>query len=140
MNIELKKQRNDLLKRTNVLAKINSVNTPSRVEVLAKVAAMLGVDEKLIVLNNIEQNFGEHVSVAYLKVYDDIEVLKKLEPKHKLKRSGLEEKLEPKKEVKEEKPKEEVKEEEEKPKEEVKEEKTEEVKEEEEKPKEEKEE
>ncbi len=92
MNIELKKQRNDLLKRTNVLAKITSITTPSRKEVLSKVAAMLGVEETLVVVDNIEQNFGEHICLAYVKVYDDVKTLKELESKFKLKRFGFEEK------------------------------------------------
>jgi ribosomal protein S24E len=97
MNIELKKQRNDLLKRTNVLANIISVKTPSRTEILAKIAAMLGVEERLVIIDNIEQNYGKHSCVAYVKVYDDIETLKTLESKYKLKKQGVKE--EPKSEA-----------------------------------------
>ncbi len=113
MNIELKKQRNDLLNRTNVLAKITSVKTPGRKEILLKVAATLGVDENLVVVDNIEQNFGEHICVAYLKVYDDIKTLKEVEAKYKIKRCKVEEVKEDKKDepVKEEKKDEQVKEE-----------------------------
>jgi ribosomal protein S24E len=111
MNIELKKQRNDLLKRTNVLAKITAITTPSRKEVSSKIAAMLGVDENLIVIDNIEQNFGDHSSLAYVKVYDDLKILNELESKYKMKRTGLEVKEEVKeaKEEAKEEPKEEAK-------------------------------
>jgi len=109
MNIELEKQRNDLLHRTNIIAKITAVKTPERKEVLKKVAAMLGVDDKLVSIDTINQEFGKHNCVAYIKVYDDIKYLKNLEQEYKLKRTG---ELEaPKEEVKEEAPKEEVKEE-----------------------------
>lgn len=93
MNIELEKQRNDLLHRTTVVAKIKNVKTPNRKELLKKISAMLGVDEKLIVVDKIHQEFGKQSSVAYLKVYDSLIYLNKLELKHKIKRTGsLEEK------------------------------------------------
>ncbi len=125
MEIELEKSRNELLHRTNVLAKIRAPKTPARKELLKKVAAMLGAEEKLIVIDKIVQNFGEKISTAYLKIYDNVDDLKRIELAYKIKRTGgLEE---PKKEEKpkdkpepvaEEKPAEEPKEKvEEKPKE-----------------------
>jgi len=125
MNIEIEKQRNDLLHRTNIIAKITAIKTPERKEVLKKVSAMLGVDEKLVSVDTINQEFGKHNCVAYLKVYDDVKYLKNLEQEYKIKRTGELEapkeeapnedapkeeapKEEAKKEVKEEAPKEEA--------------------------------
>ena len=121
MEIELEKSRNELLSRTNVLVKIRAIKTPSRQELIKKVAAMLGVDEQLIVIDKIAQNFGQRVSNAYLKVYDNAKALKEIELNYKIKRTGsldeekseepkAEPKVEPKEESKEE-PKEESKEE-----------------------------
>lgn len=99
MNIELEKQRNELLHRTTIIAKIKGNKTPSRKELLSKVAAMLGSDEKLIVIDKIGQDFGRQSSIAYLKVYDAINYLKELELKYKIKRTGETEEKKP--EVKE---------------------------------------
>jgi ribosomal protein S24E len=100
MEIELQKSRNELLHRTNVVVKIRAGKTPTRDELRKKAAAMLGADEKLVVVDKISQHFGEKIATAYLKVYDDVKHLKDIELKYKLKRNGaLEE--EKKKEKKE---------------------------------------
>ena len=93
MNVEIEKQKNELLHRTTIVAKVKGVKTPSRKELLKKVAAMLGTDEKLIVVDKISQEYGRQASIAYLKVYDSLNYLKELELNHKIKRTGdLEEK------------------------------------------------
>lgn len=102
MDVEIEKSRNELLKRTNVFAKIRAAKTPNRKELLKKVAAILGVDANLVVVDKIVQNFGEKTSNAYIKVYDDVKTLKEVELEYKLKRTGEIE--EPKEEPKDEKP------------------------------------
>lgn len=93
MNIEIEKQKNELLHRTAVIAKIRSVKTVNRKELLKKVSAILGVDETLVIVDKITQDFGKNTSTAYLKVYDSIKYLNDLELKYKIKRTGsLEEK------------------------------------------------
>ncbi len=87
MNIEIEKQRNELLHRTTVIAKVKDERTISRKELLKKVSAMLGVDENLIVVDKIHQEFGKLSCVAYLKVYDSLDYLNKLELSYKLKRT-----------------------------------------------------
>jgi len=87
MNIEIEKQRNELLHRTTVIAKVKDEKTVSRKELLKKVSAMLGVDENLIVVDKIHQEFGKQSCVAYLKVYDSLDYLNKLELSYKLKRT-----------------------------------------------------
>lgn len=99
MNVEIEKQRNELLHRTAVIAKIKNAKTPNRKELLKKVAAMLGADEKLLVIDKISQESGKQSSKAYLKLYDNAKVLNELELKYKIKRTGdLEEKTAEKKE------------------------------------------
>jgi len=88
MNIELQKQRNDLLYRTNIVVKVINNKTPSRVELLKKIAATLGCDEKLIVVDKIDQEYGTHSSLAYIKLYDDFKHLKDIELNYKIKRTG----------------------------------------------------
>jgi len=98
MEIEMEKAKNELLHRTSILAKIRSDKTPSRKEVQKKVAALLGVDDKLIVIDKISQDFGTKISKAYIKVYENMKYLKEIELDHKLKRTGThdEEKVEKK--------------------------------------------
>jgi small subunit ribosomal protein S24e len=88
MNIELQKQRNDLLYRTNIVVKVINNKTPSRVELLKKIAATLGCDERLIVVDKIDQEYGTHSSLAYVKLYDDFKHLKDIELNYKIKRTG----------------------------------------------------
>ena len=93
MNIEIEKQRNELLHRTAIIAKIKGAKTPGRKELLKKVSAMLGADEKLLVVDKISQESGKQSVIAYLKLYDNAKILKELELNYKIKRTGdLEEK------------------------------------------------
>ncbi len=84
MEIEFEKSRNELLKRTNVFVKIRSVKTPSKKELQTKVASVLACDEALVVVDKISQEFGSKISNAYVKVYDSLEVLKKIELEHNI--------------------------------------------------------
>jgi small subunit ribosomal protein S24e len=93
MNINLNKKRNELLHRTNIIATITNMTTPTRKEILKKVAAILGCDEKLVVIDKINQNYGEHKSLAYIKVYDKYKYLKDIELDYKIKRTGEKEDL-----------------------------------------------
>lgn len=87
----MEKAKNELLHRTSILAKIRSEKTPSRKEVQKKVAALLGVDDKLVVIDKISQDFGSKISNAYIKVYENMKFLKEIELEHKLKRTGTHE-------------------------------------------------
>lgn len=99
MNIEIEKQRNELLHRTAIIAKVKGPKTVSRKELLKKVAAMLGADEKLLVVDKISQESGKQSVIAYLKLYDNSKALKELELNYKIKRTGdLDEKKVEKKE------------------------------------------
>jgi ribosomal protein S24E len=117
MEIEFEKSRNELLKRTNVLVKMRSAKTPSKKELKTKVASVLACDESLVVVDKISQEFGSKSSSAYVKIYDDLTSLKKIELEHNIrdllkeekeKADLLKEERKSKKEAKE-KPKEKVK-------------------------------
>ncbi len=101
MEIEMEKSKNELLHRTSVLAKIRADKTPSRQEVQKKIAALLGIDDKLIVIDKISQDYGTKISKAYIKVYDNMKALREIELEYRLKRTGTHD--EP---IKEDKPKE----------------------------------
>jgi len=89
MEIEMEKSKNELLHRTSILAKIRSEKTPSRQEIQKKIAALLGVDDKLIVIDKISQDFGTKISKAYIKVYDNMKALNEIELEYKIKRTGV---------------------------------------------------
>jgi ribosomal protein S24E len=84
MEIEFEKSKNELLNRTNVLVKIRSVKTPSKKELQEKVASVLACDKSLVVVDKISQEFGSKISNAYVKVYDSLEALKKIELEHNI--------------------------------------------------------
>jgi len=89
MEMELQKSRNELLHRTNVIAKIRAGKTPTRDELKKKAAAMLGVDEKLVVVDKLSQHFGEKIATAYLKAYDNAKYMTDIELKYRIKRNGV---------------------------------------------------
>lgn len=84
MEIEFEKSRNELLKRMNLFVKIRSNKTPSKKELQTKIASVLAVDNSLVVVDKISQEFGSKISNAYVKVYDDINTLKKVELEHNI--------------------------------------------------------
>lgn len=84
MEIEFEKSRNELLKRTSLFVKIRSVKTPSKKELQVKIASVLAVDNSLVVIDKISQEFGSKISNAYVKVYDDLTTLKKVELEHNI--------------------------------------------------------
>jgi len=92
MEVEFEKSRNELLKRTNVLVKIRSAKTPSKKELKTKVSSILACDESLVVVDKISQEFGSKICNAYVKIYDDVDSLKKIELEHNIRALLKEEK------------------------------------------------
>jgi ribosomal protein S24E len=84
MEVEFEKTRNELLHRTNVFVKIRSVTTPSKKDLLKKVASILACDESLVVVDKISQEFGSRKATAYVKVYDSLKFLKEIELEHNI--------------------------------------------------------
>lgn len=98
----VEKAENPLLKRTEVKFKVDHAGgpTPRRLEVLAQLAAALGVAEEQLVIEKLASTHGHQVASGIARAYSSREQLEQLEPKYLLKR-GL-----PKEKPPEEKPKE----------------------------------
>lgn len=90
MQLEIEgRHKNLLLHREEINFEILNVNkTPSRKEVRTKVAAALGVNEELIMVDEIDHEFGSTRIVGFAKKYDSVEDLKRVEPSHMRQRHG----------------------------------------------------
>ncbi len=88
MEIEIEgRHKNTLLHREELNFEIlNAKKTPTRTEVRNKLAAMLGVDENLLVVDEISHDFGSTRVTGFAKKYDSVEDLQKTEPLHMRKR------------------------------------------------------
>ncbi|NYZ79766.1 hypothetical protein H0N95_00775 [Candidatus Micrarchaeota archaeon] len=73
----------------NVLVKEYGA-TPDRKEITKALAGELQTSEKNILLDKVNQEYGKHESVCYVKVYNTLDEKKKYETKPKLKKSGEE--------------------------------------------------
>ncbi|WWD18746.1 hypothetical protein CI109_103200 [Kwoniella shandongensis] len=65
----------------------------SRTELGAKLAALYKTDKERVVVFGLKTKFGGGSSTGFGLIYDDEESQKKFEPKHRLVRSGLAEKV-----------------------------------------------
>ena len=87
MNIHLVKEtKNPLLGRKTAEFQIEAKITPSRKEVAPAIAKALKVDEKLIVLDKVDQKTGTNVTIAVAKVYDNEEILRRVDLGYKQER------------------------------------------------------
>ena len=106
MELEIEgRHKNVLLHREELNFEIlDAKQTPTRKEIRTKLAGMLGVEEGLVIIDEIEHEFGSSRVVGFAKKYDSVEEMKKTEPTYMRKKHG--EKAEEKKgeEAKEEKP------------------------------------
>ena len=87
----INREENKLLNREEIVIDIEHKGeaTPKREELKKKIAAMIGKDEKLIVVEKILSEFGKQRSKAFIHVYNSEEDMKKLEPKYILKRNKI---------------------------------------------------
>lgn len=84
------RRRNVLLDREEyVLLVRHADGTPSRMELLDAIASRLNVDKDSTVIVKIQPNYGSSVCKVTLHSYDSVEKLRKIEPKHILRRNGL---------------------------------------------------
>ncbi len=96
MNLEILEERaNKLLHRTEIEARITFDSaTPSREEIVKLVAAKKNVPEDLVIVENINQKFGQRVADVSVRIYESKHVLEEIEPKYRIKRHVKEEKKE----------------------------------------------
>jgi len=85
MEIKVASEReNPVLGRKELWISVRSKETPKRPELKTRLAAELGVDEKLIIVDNIKTAAGTPDVEAYVKVYKDEEHLRRVELRHKI--------------------------------------------------------
>lgn len=92
MDVEiLQKIDNPLLNRVEIVTIVKHPNssTPKREEIKKKLAAILGSKEELMVVRKILSVYGKPISRVYINVYKDENTLRRVEPKHILKKNGL---------------------------------------------------
>ncbi len=82
---------NKLLGRKEVFLVIDHITsgTPSRQTIREFIAKIYGVDINLVVVKEIKSEYGRGRSKAHIHIYDNFERLKLLEPKHILRRNGI---------------------------------------------------
>lgn len=82
---------NKLYDRIEILAKIVHKNssTPKRDEIRKEISARLNKDLNLIVVKKISTIFGKQESLVKVYIYNNKDVMMKIEPKYILKRNGI---------------------------------------------------
>jgi len=84
----LKKEKNLLLDRLEVEFEIDApAETPKRLEVRSKLAAMINHDENLMIIKSINQKTGLKKSFGTAHAYNSEKDLKQVEPEYLIKRN-----------------------------------------------------
>ena len=88
MKMEIKNEKeNKLMERKELEAEFSGfTKTPTRKEVLKEVAGKKGVKEELIIIETINQVFGQKKANAIIRVYKERKQLERFEHKHLIKR------------------------------------------------------
>lgn len=89
MKVEIvEKKENPLLERLEIKFRVDhsSAPTPRRLEVRSQLAAELGTDEELVVIQKLASTMGRQVASGIARVYFSRERLEELEPKYLFKR------------------------------------------------------
>jgi ribosomal protein S24E len=90
MNLVVESKReNKLLGRTEIVFRVKTNAPVKRSELKTRIAAELGVDEKLIIIDKILPITGSSDMEAFVKIYKDEEYLNKIEPKYKIERNKV---------------------------------------------------
>lgn len=116
MNI-ISEEHNKLLNRKELVIEISfTAQTPSNIEMQKQIAENKKVDEKLVIVKQIQGIYGDKRAKVIAYIYDDIKSLTQIEPKPKEKKEKKEKPAKPEKPAEapkqppaEEKPKEEPK-------------------------------
>ncbi|MHC1627070.1 MAG: 30S ribosomal protein S24e [Methanoculleaceae archaeon] len=83
----IKDEMNELLDRREIEIEITYDDaTPSRQEVIGKVASLLDVKPECLVLDSIRTRFGSKEAVAEVRVYEDEETRNRIECDYLLRR------------------------------------------------------
>ncbi|MEM4772635.1 MAG: hypothetical protein QW648_01340 [Nanoarchaeales archaeon] len=87
----IERNENKILDREEIYAIVEHEGeaTPKREDIKKKIAAMIGVDENLLVVKKILSLYNQQKSRVWVNVYKNKEVMLKIEPKHILKRNKI---------------------------------------------------
>ncbi len=93
MEVYVEKERyNPLLKRKEVYCRLSfEGKTPSRSEVRAKIAGLMNAEPERAIVDYIKTEFGKTEARCYVKIYDTVEDLQKIEEEHIIERNRVEE-------------------------------------------------
>ncbi len=90
-----KDRKNPLLKRREVYCRLSfGGKTPSRSEVKAKIAGLMNAEPERVVVDYIKTEFGKTEAKCYVKIYDTVEDLQKIEEDHIIERNKVVEQAE----------------------------------------------
>jgi len=80
---------NPLLKRREIYCRLGfEGKTPTRSEVRAKIAGLMNAEPERAVVDYIKTEFGKTEAKCYVKIYDTVEDLHKIEEKHIIERNS----------------------------------------------------
>lgn len=80
-------KRNDLLYREEILALKESNSAPSMSDIKAELSGILKKDPELVAIKKIKGKFGSREFIIEASSYDNAEIMKKIEPKIKAKKT-----------------------------------------------------
>ncbi|MFH1649828.1 MAG: hypothetical protein ABIA93_04725 [Candidatus Woesearchaeota archaeon] len=76
------KEKHPLLHRTDIKASVRFEGpTPNRKELRKEITKVLNAKDELLVLKHIKSQFGNHIAILTLALYDDVKTLEQLEHK-----------------------------------------------------------
>jgi small subunit ribosomal protein S24e len=89
MDIQLIEERvNPLLKRKEIIFKVTHDGpTPSRKNVIERLAATINSRPGLVIVDNLKTEFGKREIIGYAKIYEDEDRVKELERHHIIERN-----------------------------------------------------
>ncbi len=95
MNLEIEgRHKNTLLQREEIQFEVlDSKTTPTRKEIRTKLAAQLGAKEELLIIDEIDHEFGSTVVTGFAKLYENMEALQQLEAEHMVRKQTGEKKV-----------------------------------------------
>ncbi|MFA5126162.1 MAG: 30S ribosomal protein S24e [archaeon] len=100
----IEKKKNDLLKRTEMVAEMHEKTIPSKQQIREKLSAMLDISPEKMVITKVDSKFGSSKAKVYVTSYESAESLKKTEPDYIVVRNFGKEKKEGAEEQKNEAP------------------------------------
>ncbi|MEM1895613.1 MAG: hypothetical protein QXR54_00270 [Nanopusillaceae archaeon] len=87
----IERNENKILDREEIYAIVEHKGeaTPRREDIKKKIAAIIGVDENLLVVKKILSLYNQQKSRVWVNVYKNKEAMLKIEPKYILKRNKI---------------------------------------------------